>query len=147
MHMLKDRLERYYLQEDMNCAETMLRAANEEWKLGLDEKAYRAVAGFGAGCGCGRFCGAVAGGLAALGEERIQARAHATPGFGEQCAAFVNAVETQLGSVECEELKKKYRTEQLRCLRTLELTAEVLQDHMPEGNGHETMEATAPERA
>lgn len=128
--MLKDRLEYYYLVSDMNCAETILHAANDEWDLGLDAAAFKAIAGFGAGCGCGRFCGAVAGGLAVLGEMEIRGRAHATEGFAALCAALVNEVEEALGSVQCEELKAKYRTEERRCIKTLELAAEVLQKYV-----------------
>lgn len=83
----------------------------------------------GAGCGCGRFCGAVAGGLATLGQMHIDTRAHAAEGFADRCAAFVEAAEAHLGSVQCEVLKAKYRTEECRCLKTLELAAEVLEQH------------------
>jgi len=135
--MLKDRLEYYYLQSDMNCAETILRAANDEWDLGLNTTAFKAVAGFGGGCGCGRFCGAVAGGLAVLGEMEIQGRAHATQGFSDLCAAFVNDIEVTLGSVQCEDLKAKYRTEERRCIKTLALASEVLQKYVDKLRGKE----------
>lgn len=133
--MLKDRLEYYYLKSDMNCAETILHAAADEWNLPVDQSAFKAIAGFGAGCGCGRFCGAVAGGLATLGQMHIDTRAHATEGFADRCAAFVEAAEAYLGSVQCEELKAKYRTEECRCLKTLELAAEVLEQHAAKSGG------------
>ena len=49
--MLQERAKQYY-DQDYNCAETILRAANDEYQLGLDEAALRLAAGFGGGMGC-----------------------------------------------------------------------------------------------
>ena len=38
----------------------------------------------------------------------------------------------KLKSYECTELKKLYRTEETRCLKTVELSAEVLEDYLKE---------------
>lgn len=128
--MLEDRVLYYYDQCDTNCAETILHAANDEWNLGLDEKSYKAIAGFGAGCGCGKFCGAVAGSLAALGESFIHISAHKTEGFPELCADLTQKMEAGLGSLECERLKEMYRTEEFRCRKTLQLAGGILQKEM-----------------
>ena len=64
--MLKDTVMKYYLEQDYNCAESIIRGANEYYGLGLDEKALLAFGGFGAGCYAGRLCGACAGGIAAV---------------------------------------------------------------------------------
>ena len=47
--MNNHKLRRYYLEKDYNCAETILRAANEEYHLGLNEDSFRLVSGFGGG--------------------------------------------------------------------------------------------------
>ena len=39
--MNNHKLRRYYLEKDYNCAETILRAANEEYHLGLNEDSFR----------------------------------------------------------------------------------------------------------
>ena len=128
--MLKDRVPYYYNLCDCNCAETMLHCANDEWNLNLSADAYRAIAPFGGGCGCGEFCGAIAGSLAALGEMQIKNRAHVTEGFPELCDEFTRACEEALGSLQCEKLKELYRTEEERCIKTVLLTAEVLQQQV-----------------
>ena len=135
--MLKDRVPYYYNQCDCNCAETMLRCANDEWNLNLSADAYRAIAPFGGGCGCGEFCGAIAGSLAALGEMQIKVRAHVTEGFPELCAEFTQACEASLGSLKCEKLKEMYRTEEERCIKTVLLAAEVLQKQVESLNKSE----------
>ena len=41
--MNNHKLRRSYLEKDYNCAETILRAANEEYLLGLNEDSFRLV--------------------------------------------------------------------------------------------------------
>ena len=48
--MLADVAERYFLQGDFNCAESVLLAANEEYGFGLDpEHCHYLVSAFGGG--------------------------------------------------------------------------------------------------
>ena len=65
--MLRDHVKKYYLEQRRNCAESVLRAANEAWDLGLTDKDFALFSGFGGGMGCGKTCGALSGSLAALG--------------------------------------------------------------------------------
>lgn len=76
--MEKQRIARIYLEEDNNCAETILRAANEEYGLNLSDGDAKLIAAFGGGMGCGGTCGALAGALAVLGRVAVEGRAHAT---------------------------------------------------------------------
>ena len=64
--MNNHKLRRYYLEKDYNCAETILRAANEEYHLGLNEDSFRLVSGFGGGMGCGGTCGALSSAMAVI---------------------------------------------------------------------------------
>ncbi|MDR0435851.1 MAG: C-GCAxxG-C-C family protein [Propionibacteriaceae bacterium] len=125
--MLKDRIRGYFLDQDYNCAETMARAASAEYGLELDSQALALLSGFGFGLGCKRTCGALCGGLAALSALTVNGRAHNTPGFNEQNAAYVARFEEQLGSIQCDELMARYRTPEERCLHTVELAADVLE--------------------
>ena len=127
--MMKDRVRYYYNCCDCNCAETLLHSGNDEYHLNLGPEAYRAIAGFGGGIGCGNFCGAIAGAIAVLGERRISTSAHSTEGFGAECAAFLAMAEQKLGSLLCNDLKAKYRTDAERCLKTVELAAEALEEY------------------
>ena len=66
--MLKHETARYYRENtNINCAEAMLQAINEKYQLGLDKKALATMSTFGGGMGVGSVCGALTGGLAAVG--------------------------------------------------------------------------------
>lgn len=129
--MLVENIRKYY-KADYNCAETLILAGNETYGLGLDEKAVKLMAGFGGGCGCGHFCGALAGALGILSILTIGERAHITPNFGPVRAEFMAKYEEKLGSFLCSDLKPKYRTEENGCLKTCELTGEVLAAYIAE---------------
>lgn len=131
--MLKETVLKYYLEQDYNCAESILRGANDCYGLNLSEEALRAVGGFGGGCCCGRMCGACAGDVAAISAKYIRTRAHAEKLACDRVKEFVNAFVETLGSDQCEALKKKYLDETLvigRCVKTVELAAEVLEARM-----------------
>ena len=53
---MEELVKRYYLENDFNCAEAMMHAANEAYQLNLSEETFHAFSGFGGGCGCGRGC-------------------------------------------------------------------------------------------
>ena len=82
--------------------------------------------------GCERACGAVCGALAALGCLRANGRAHATEGFKELSAGFVNKVEAECGSIECSALMERYRKEDTRCLDTVLRIADALDAYLRE---------------
>ncbi len=128
--MLKQTVKRYYLEGDYNCAEAILRAANDEFRLGLDEKALKVVAGYGGGLGCGETCGALCGALAAISAALVDERAHVTPGFKDACAGFVARFGEALGSLDCRDIKERFAREGRRCTDTVEITAELLEQHL-----------------
>lgn len=125
--MLRDIAIKYY-NDNCNCAEALLLAANEQYNLGLTDENIRLVGAFGGGMGCGRTCGALCGALAALGAMRITTRAHAASGLREQSAALVKAFEDKLGSTECTALMAKYKAPETRCGLTVELAADVFEE-------------------
>ncbi len=63
----------------MNCAEVLLRTANAEYRLGLDEKDFKLMAGFGGGFYSEKTCGAFTGALAALSAKYAQDRPSTVP--------------------------------------------------------------------
>lgn len=128
--MLRERARKYYLEQNYNCAESVLRAANEEYGLGLDEEALKLMAGFGGGMGCGGVCGALSGGIAALGKLRVNDRAHTTPGFSEECAGLVAAFEGKAGSSQCSRLKPRFFREEKRCLEMVEIGCQALEEYL-----------------
>lgn len=130
--MLVEKARMYYLEHDANCSEAVLRAANDCLELGLDEQAVKLVSGYGKGFGVGITCGALAGAMAALSCVTVGERAHATEGFDDVCTGFMNRFREHLGSYDCAELKSRYRSEETRCLKTVELAAEVLESYLKE---------------
>lgn len=131
--MLADVAQRYYLEGDYNCAETVLLAANEVYQLGLDpDTCYRLVSAFGAGMGCGVVCGALSGAMAVLGQVAVNGRAHTTEGFRDLCAGFVRRFDKALGGRDCAVLKPKLFDRQTRCLTTVRMACDVLEEQMQE---------------
>lgn len=127
--MLKEYAEKYYSQ-NYNCAETIIRAANDEYNLGLTEQAMRLCGGFGGGMGCGKACGALCGGISAVSAQLIDDRAHETPELRAKCTALVAAFNRILGDTECKNLMRKYKQPDTRCLNTVLLGCEALESVM-----------------
>ncbi len=130
--MLKDRAYEYFIVKDHNCAETALLAISEEYGLKIGPEEMKLVSGFGGGMGCGDLCGVLAGSMAALGKLAVNGRAHATENFGPLCAGLCESFRTCLGSMKCAELKPRYRTDELRCLKTVELGLDVFETYAKE---------------
>lgn len=132
--MLKEKMVDYYQNQGKNCAEAVILAANDEYKLGLNEAAIKMFIGFGGGNGCGSTCGALSGALAVLSylygdlpkEE-----------FRPMCAQLVEQFRSRLGDVDCAPLEAKYKTSEARCSKTVALAGEVLDAFIAKQNGEE----------
>ena len=129
--MLADVAEKYFLEGDFNCAESVLLAANEVYELGLDPKnCHCMVSAFGGGMGCCLLCGAIAGAMAALGQEAVDTRAHVTDGFKDLCAGMAAEMEAALGGMNCSVIKPALFTPGRRCAETVRRAADVLEKRM-----------------
>ena len=73
--MLKDLLPKYYFEQNYNCAETILRAANEYYDLKLHDRDMILVGAYGAGIQSGNTCGAVLSAAAVLSMKYVEAKA------------------------------------------------------------------------
>ena len=127
--MLKERAKEYYNQ-NYNCAETIVRAANDEYHLGLTEEAIRMCGGFGGGMGCGKACGALCGGICVISSKLIENCAHETTELRQACQKLVSAFNRILGDTECKHLMMKYKKPDTRCLDTVLLGCEALESVM-----------------
>ena len=123
-------IQELFLEKDYNCAETVLLWANERYGLRVAPEDVALVSGFGGGLGCGETCGALLGAMAALSKALVRERAHATPDFGAACAELVDRFRADLGTIECTELKEKYRRPDVRCLYVVERAATILDEYM-----------------
>lgn len=130
--MLVTSARRYYVEENYNCAESVLLAANEVYALGIDpQSCVRLLGAFGGGMGCGGLCGALAGSLAALGAATIAGKAHTTEGLKERCAGFVDRFEAALASRECREIKpQRFAGDGERCFDTVRIACELLEPEL-----------------
>jgi C_GCAxxG_C_C family probable redox protein len=126
--MLLEKVKKYYDAQtyDLNCAETIVYAANEEYNLNLSIDTYKSVAAFGGGMGIEGVCGALTGALSILGILYTDERAHKSPYVKELTIELINKFEKELKSSNCRELKEKYRNEEIRCGVIVEKTAEIL---------------------
>ena len=128
--MMKERATYFYMEDNCNCAEAVLLAANAEYGLGLTEESCKLVGGFGGGMGCGNACGALCGAISALGAKKMGRRAHDNPAFRQECAKLVKEFEEALGHTQCSELKKLHATQAQRCLKTVLAACDVLESHL-----------------
>lgn len=120
----------YYLEQDYNCAESVLRILNDTASLNLPEEALKLVGGYGAGLGCGKTCGALCGALAAYSAQQILQRAHEDPSLKDRCADFVKLFAETLGDTDCSAVRPKYFQDGQRCLAVVEKTAELMLAYM-----------------
>lgn len=122
--MLKNIAKKYYHEQNYNCAESILLAVNEYYHLNLKKDDYEFLTAFGGGLGCERICGALTGGIAALGKLfKVDKETMHT-----LSAELINDFELHLNTSICLELKKIYRTEEFHCLKTVELAADVFEN-------------------
>lgn len=125
---LRDLAAKYYMEKNTNCAEAILLAANEKYKLHVGDEEMKLVSGFGGGMGCGSTCGALAGSIAVIGKVLVSENAHSTPGFSRMCRQLVVDFEKKLGGIDCKDIVEKYRNNAQGCLLTVELAADVLEE-------------------
>jgi C_GCAxxG_C_C family probable redox protein len=120
--------ENFMARNDYNCAEAMLNAANEAYELGLDGRTLRMASPFGGGMGCEHACGALTGGLMALGCLRAPTVAHQDPQLAELRDAYVRNFRTHFGSIDCGAIKATHRSETLGCAPVVEAAADLLEE-------------------
>ena len=126
--MLKDHIEKYYFDQNYNCAEAMLHAANEYYGLGLDEKAMKLVSGFGAGMQTGNICGTVLSGIAVISQKYVETKAHESADIKPVTQKYLRSFREALnGSLLCKDLKAQYFQPEKRCLAVVLEACDVLE--------------------
>ncbi|MGI6077747.1 MAG: C-GCAxxG-C-C family (seleno)protein [Fastidiosipilaceae bacterium] len=119
-----------YYEAGYNCAETALRAANDAWNLGLTEESFELMIGFGGGMVVGSVCGTITGGIAAIGRYFAMGEDRQYESAQDKVALFMDEVKSRYDSIDCVDLRPRFRTESDRCLRTVILVLEVLDEIM-----------------
>jgi C_GCAxxG_C_C family probable redox protein len=127
--MLKDMVEKFYSEKyNLNCSETMIYAANEEYHMKLDKKTLKTMAAFGGGMGVESVCGVISGSLAVIGILFTKERSHESEKIKSLAQEFFKKFEDKLGTSECKILKEKYRNDEIRCSIMVDVAADILDE-------------------
>ena len=126
--MIRDHVKTYMKEQNNNCAEALLHAADDALGLHLPPEAFRLIAGYGGGMCCEKACGAICSALSVLSFLSVGRCAHETEGFRELCGGCVRQLEQAFGSIDCASIKARYRDPASGCLGVVERAADVLED-------------------
>jgi len=127
--VLVDRVRHYYDKTyDLNCAETIIYAANKEYDLGLKKETLKTMSAFGGGMGIESVCGAITGALAVIGIMFTKERGHESERVKLLSQEFFQRFVAKLGTDNCKALKERYKNDEMRCSIMVEVAAEILED-------------------
>ncbi len=132
MKMLKDYLAKYYFDGNYNCAESILRAGNEYYDLGLHDRDMILVAAYGAGIQSGNTCGAVLAGASILSMKYVEAKAHESEDIRPVVVNLMRKFNQKYGSVLCKDIKPQSFKPEYRCQKTIEAACDILEEVIAE---------------
>lgn len=103
---VKERAVEYH-NNGCNCAQSVLCALSDY--TGLDEQAAKCIsAGFGGGARCGELCGAITGGIMALGLASNNANGAPSGSVATLTIELTKTFRAEHGCVLCQDLTMKY---------------------------------------
>lgn len=126
--LLETTIKYYDKKYDLNCAECILVAANEEYDLNIYKQTLMTMASFGGGMAIGSTCGAATGAIATLGIMFTDERGHNSPHVREMTGKFLSEFNSRMETLDCIPLKEKYYDPEKRCLKMMKVSAEVLEE-------------------
>ena len=130
--MLKDCFEKYYYDQNYNCAETMIRAANEYYDLKLHDRDMIMLGGYGARIQTGNTCGAVLAAASVLSMKYVEQKAHESKDIKPVTTALIREFNKRYGSVLCKDIKPQSFDPQYRCKKTIEAACDILEEVLSE---------------
>ena len=123
--MLKELMKNGY-PDEYNCAEKIIKGANEAYHLGLEEDSTRLFAAFGGGLAIGDTCGAVCSALGVISRLFVADTARKSELLKLIICDFMKRFQEKTGSLKCAELKKQYAANGQKCAYILESAGEIL---------------------
>lgn len=130
---LTETAEKFYKNENYNCAEAILHACNEVYDLGLDEETMKMMAVFGGGMYVGSTCGALVGCACALSKMVTQDRAHLeTDTVPPAIRLLYRNFNQTLNGTQCAQLKVQHHHPEHRCWKTVTLACEAMEKTVAE---------------
>ena len=130
--MLKDLLPKYYFEQNYNCAETILRAANEYYNLKLHDRDMILVGAYGAGIQSGNTCGAVLSAAAVLSMKYVEAKAHESEDIRPVVVKLMRKFNEKYGSTLCKDIKPQSFKPEYRCRETINTACDILEETIAE---------------
>lgn len=130
--MLKDMYQKYYFEQNYNCAESLLRAANDYYELGLHDREMIMVGAYGAGIQCGNTCGAVLAAAAVLSMKYVEAKAHESTDIKPVTTELIRKFNMKYGSTLCKDIKPQSFKPEYRCKMTVETACDILEETIAE---------------
>lgn len=124
--MLKEVAVQYYRQ-GYNCSESIIRAGNDVYNLGLHDKDMMMTAAFGGGFQIGDVCGALCGAACVVSSRYVSTKAHDCEDLRPLTQDLVIAFQKRMGSRLCAQIKPVFHTPELKCEPTVSVSAEVLE--------------------
>lgn len=128
MGKVTDNLYQIYVTEETNCAASLMRAGISSREPDPPAEYYRMMSGFSGGVSTENFCGAILGGVAAIGhlinhgdEESFEASKAATEEFVMRC-------QQEFDTLSCHEIKTVWRKEDIRCYDAVAKIGAILED-------------------
>ena len=125
--MLKDIFEKYYYDQNYNCAETMIRAANEYYDLKLHDRDMILLGGYGGGIQTGNTCGAILAAVSVLSMKYVGQKVHESKDIKPVTTALIREFNKKYGSVLCKDIKPQSFDPKLRCKYTIETACDILE--------------------
>ena len=125
--MLKDLVGKYYLDQNYNCAESVLRAGNEYYDLGLHDRDMIVVAAYGGGIQSGNTCGAVLAGAGILSMKYVEQKSHDSKDIRPVVLKLIQQFNKAYGSVLCKDIKPQSFKPEYRCQKTVETACDILE--------------------
>lgn len=113
---------------NFNCAEKILYCADRAYGLGLPPQALKLAAGFGMGMGVCYTCGTVSAGVMVLSHLFVKEYAHEGNRIAKLTGELIRCVEKRLGTVDCAQLRRRYRTKEAGCNYIIYEVAKALDD-------------------
>ena len=130
--MLKDLLGKYYFDQNYNCAETIIRAGNEYYNLGLHDRDMIMVAAYGAGIQSGNTCGAILAGASILSMKYVEAKAHESKYIRPVVMKLMRRFNLKYSSTLCKDIKPQSFKPEYRCQKTIETACDILEEVIKE---------------
>ncbi len=115
-------------QFDLSCSEAILYAANDRYKLNLDESHFHMVSPFSGGMLTEDVCGIATSGLCVIGILFTDSVAHQSPLMAEVSVEFLKRIKEELSTINCFDLKGLYRDEVTGCTGIIIKGAQILEE-------------------